>query len=58
MSFTADLEPCLFEIERYPGLGPVSAQSAEINARFRRQWLAFNLRDAPRGDDDFAAVTQ
>jgi tetratricopeptide (TPR) repeat protein len=57
VSFTADLEPRLFEIERYPGLGGVSAQSAEINARFRRQWLAFTLRNAPHGDVNFAAVT-
>ena len=56
VSFDADLEPRLFEIERYPGLGGLSAQSTEINGRFRHQWLAFTLLDAPAASAHFAAV--
>jgi tetratricopeptide (TPR) repeat protein len=56
VGFTAGLEPRLFEIERYPGMGGSSPARAEMNDRFRRQWMAFTLSDQPERDANFAAL--
>jgi len=57
VGFDAELTPCLFEIERYPGLGGgEGAQRTEINGRMRHQWLPFVLSEEPEKDPHFQRV--